>query len=78
MPVHGHRAPRRPGTGRRTSAAWLAFLCPVHTVDLSGWPGAADHPDTGTMPCGTALDYVQPAEYEQAFWQSQEQVPQSA
>jgi hypothetical protein len=38
-------------------AAWLAFLCPVHTVDLEGWPGAADHADDGTMPCGTVLDY---------------------
>ncbi|MBK3603299.1 MULTISPECIES: hypothetical protein [unclassified Streptomyces] len=38
-------------------AAWLAYLCPVHTVDLDGWPGAADHPDNGTMPCGTVLDY---------------------
>ncbi|MCP3771609.1 hypothetical protein [Streptomyces sp. MAR25Y5] len=37
-----------------TGAAWLAFLCPVHIVDLDGWPGAADH---GTMPCGTVLDY---------------------
>ncbi|MFD3736370.1 transposase, partial [Streptomyces sp. NPDC058632] len=26
----------------------------------------------------SALDYVPPAEYEQAFWRSQEQVPQSA
>ncbi|MCZ7456213.1 IS3 family transposase [Streptomyces sp. WMMC940] len=26
----------------------------------------------------SALDYVQPAEYEEAFWQSQEQTPQSA
>jgi hypothetical protein len=41
-------------------AAWLAFLCPVHTVDLDGWPGAADPPDTGTMPCGTVLDYRSP------------------
>ncbi|MFE0201170.1 hypothetical protein ACFW0I_36280 [[Kitasatospora] papulosa] len=26
----------------------------------------------------SALDYVPPAEYEQAFWRSQEQTPQSA
>ncbi|MFJ2565831.1 hypothetical protein ACIO02_23235 [Streptomyces sp. NPDC087568] len=38
-------------------AAWLAYLCPVHIVDLDGWPGAVDHPDNGTMPCGTVLDY---------------------
>ncbi|MER7827016.1 hypothetical protein ABTX85_31155 [Streptomyces sp. NPDC096097] len=38
-------------------AAWLAYLCPAHTVDLDGWPGPAEHPDTGTMPCGTVLDY---------------------
>ncbi|MDX2993517.1 hypothetical protein [Streptomyces scabiei] len=38
-------------------AAWLAYLCPVHVVDLDGWPGAADHADDGTMPCGTVLDY---------------------
>jgi hypothetical protein len=36
-------------------AAWLAFLCPVHTVDVEGWPGAADHADDGTMPWGTVL-----------------------
>ncbi|MFE5561641.1 hypothetical protein [Streptomyces sp. NPDC056544] len=42
-----------PGPG----AAWLAYLCPGHAADLVGWPGAADHPDTGTMPCGTVLDY---------------------
>ncbi|AKL71228.1 conserved hypothetical protein [Streptomyces sp. Mg1] len=42
-----------PGPG----AAWLAYLCPVHAADLGGWPGAADHPDTGTMSCGTVLDY---------------------
>ena len=49
-----------PAQDAGTGAAWLAFLCPVHTVDLSGWPGAADHPDTGTMPCGTVLDYRSP------------------
>ncbi|MGW7200721.1 hypothetical protein [Streptomyces chryseus] len=38
-------------------AAWLAYLCPVHTVDLDGWPGATDHADSGTMPCGTVLDF---------------------
>ncbi|MFF4534213.1 hypothetical protein ACFY1P_33700 [Streptomyces sp. NPDC001407] len=38
-------------------AAWLAYLCPAHTVDLDGWPGAADHADAGSMPCGTVLDY---------------------
>ncbi|MFE5523476.1 hypothetical protein ACFQ9Q_38015 [Streptomyces virginiae] len=38
-------------------AAWLAYLCSVHAVDLDGWPGPAEHPDTGTMPCGTVLDY---------------------
>ncbi|MDA4888383.1 hypothetical protein PFZ55_15950 [Streptomyces sp. MS2A] len=26
----------------------------------------------------SALDYVPPAEYEEAFWRSQEQTPQSA
>ncbi|MGW2133532.1 integrase core domain-containing protein [Streptomyces coelicoflavus] len=26
----------------------------------------------------SALDYVPPAEYERAFWQGQERVPQSA
>jgi transposase InsO family protein len=26
----------------------------------------------------SALDYVPPAEYEKAFWRSQEQIPQSA
>ncbi|MEV7797382.1 hypothetical protein AB0O68_36480 [Streptomyces sp. NPDC087512] len=41
-------------------AAWLAFLCPVHTVDMDGWPGVADHPDTSTMPCGIVLDYRAP------------------
>ncbi|MFI5867225.1 hypothetical protein [Streptomyces sp. NPDC051546] len=38
-------------------AAWLAYLCPAHTVGLDSWPGAADHPDDGTMSCGTVLDY---------------------
>ncbi|MFI9311459.1 hypothetical protein [Streptomyces triculaminicus] len=38
-------------------AAWLAYLCPVHAVGLDGWPGAANHPDPGAMPCGTVLDY---------------------
>ncbi|MFI8308537.1 hypothetical protein ACIF80_35095 [Streptomyces sp. NPDC085927] len=49
-----------PAQDSGTCAAWLAFLYPVHPVDLSGWPGAADHPDTGTMPCGTILDYRSP------------------
>ncbi|WOT40627.1 hypothetical protein [Streptomyces coeruleorubidus] len=40
-----------------SGTAWLAYLCPVHTVDLDGWPGAADHADDGTMPCGTVLDF---------------------
>ncbi|MET8755227.1 hypothetical protein ABZW32_34780 [Streptomyces sp. NPDC004667] len=57
MPNPGDRAPRRPSTGSRARAAWLAYLCPGHAVDLNGWPGAAEHPDTGTMPCGTVLDY---------------------
>ncbi|GGQ45766.1 integrase core domain-containing protein [Streptomyces mutabilis] len=26
----------------------------------------------------SALDYIPPAEYEEAFWRSQEQTPQSA
>ncbi|GAA2500349.1 hypothetical protein GCM10010406_41050 [Streptomyces thermolineatus] len=48
--------------GSGTGATWLAFLCPVNTVDPDGWPSAADHPDTGTMPCGTVLDYRLPEE----------------
>ncbi|MFD4144558.1 hypothetical protein [Streptomyces sp. NPDC058572] len=43
-------------------AAWLAYLCPVHSVDLDGWPGTADHADNGSMPCGTVLDYRSPEE----------------
>lgn len=35
-------------------AAWLAYLCPVHVVDLDGWPGVADHADNGAMPCGVS------------------------
>ncbi|WP_318205746.1 hypothetical protein [Streptomyces sp. SCL15-4] len=38
-------------------ATWLTFLRPPHTVSLAGWSGAADHPASGTMPCGTVLDY---------------------
>ncbi|MFB7956548.1 hypothetical protein [Streptomyces sp. NPDC056045] len=30
--------------------AWLAYLCPAHAAELDGWAGAADHPDTGTVP----------------------------
>ncbi|MGW1520821.1 hypothetical protein [Streptomyces sp. NPDC002287] len=46
-----------PAQDPEPGAAWLAYLCPAHSVDLDGWPGAADHPDTGTMSCGTVLDY---------------------
>ncbi|EFL12764.1 conserved hypothetical protein [Streptomyces sp. C] len=46
-PAHDH------GPG----AAWLAYLCPGHAADLDGWPGSAEYPDTGTMPCGPVLDY---------------------
>ncbi|MGW1776213.1 hypothetical protein [Streptomyces sp. NPDC002104] len=38
-------------------AAWLVFLCPVHCEDLPAWPAAASHPDNGSMPCGTVLDF---------------------
>lgn len=42
-----------PGPG----AAWLAFLCPVHSEGLPAWPGAATHPDNGSMSCGVVLDF---------------------
>ncbi|MYS39133.1 hypothetical protein K388_07207 [Streptomyces sp. KhCrAH-43] len=38
-------------------AAWLVFLCPAHSDGLPAWPAAAAHPDSGSMPCGTVLDY---------------------
>ncbi|MFI7360106.1 hypothetical protein ACIBTP_40085 [Streptomyces avidinii] len=38
-------------------AAWLVFLCPAHSDGLPAWPAAASHPDDGSMPCGTVLDY---------------------
>ncbi|MGW1658444.1 hypothetical protein [Streptomyces atratus] len=37
--------------------AWLMFLCPAHAEELPEWPGAATHTDTGSMSCGTVLDY---------------------
>ncbi|MEU7596564.1 hypothetical protein AB0B79_26550 [Streptomyces sp. NPDC039022] len=60
MPVQGTVLRIGPAQDAGTGAAWLAFLCPVHTVDLGGWPGAEDHPDTGAMPYGTVLDYRSP------------------
>ncbi|MET9324877.1 hypothetical protein ABZX75_32740 [Streptomyces sp. NPDC003038] len=38
-------------------AAWLAFLCPAYIEALPSWPGAAMHTDSGSMTCGTVLDY---------------------
>lgn len=37
--------------------AWLMLLCPAHSEELPEWPGAATHTDTGSMSCGTVLDY---------------------
>ncbi|MCG7526931.1 hypothetical protein MHW47_21090 [Streptomyces sp. OfavH-34-F] len=49
----------REGPARESGpgAAWLVFLCPAHCEDLPAWPAAATHPDNGSMPCGTVLDY---------------------
>jgi hypothetical protein len=37
---------------------WLAFLCPAHSQALPRWPGtAADTEDTGSMFCGSVMDF---------------------
>ncbi len=40
-----------------TRPAWLMLMCPAHSEELPEWPGAATHTDTGSMSCGTVLDY---------------------
>lgn len=57
MPFEATVLREGPAQDSGPGAAWLAYLCPAHTVDLDGWPGTADHADNGTMPCGTVLDY---------------------
>ncbi|MCX4400168.1 hypothetical protein OG887_43710 (plasmid) [Streptomyces sp. NBC_00053] len=46
-----------PAAESSTEAAWLVLPCPEHREDLPGWPGAGNHSDTSTVPCGTVLDY---------------------
>ncbi|WP_333745805.1 hypothetical protein [Streptomyces sp. IBSBF 2950] len=47
-----------PAVQAGTGPAWLAHLCPAHTEDLPGWPGAATVAvDGGRLHCGVVLDY---------------------
>jgi hypothetical protein len=46
-----------PAAGDGPGAAWVAFLCPMHSEGLPEWPATQTHADHDSMPCGTVLDF---------------------
>ncbi|MFH8470414.1 hypothetical protein [Streptomyces sp. NPDC017991] len=47
-----------PAVQAGTDPAWFAYLCPAHTEDLPGWPGAAGAiGGDSRLGCGVVLDY---------------------
>lgn len=52
----------RQGPESGTGPAWIAYLCPAHTLALSAWPGPLTHSAGLHLPCGTVLDFRAPEE----------------